>query len=127
MMSIEEKNRILELRNKEIVVREIAEITNLNKEAVKSFLKRIDKNVKEIRICKECGKEYFVYFKVKSKSFCSDLCRIRWWNKHPENMKNRKESIRKCKCCGKEFIVYGNSKQQFCCKKCARKFQNKFK
>ena len=56
--------------------------------------------------------------KVKHRKFCSNECRVTWWNSHPEQVNRRNPRTGKCLCCGKEFTWYGPKPHKFCCHEC---------
>ena len=56
--------------------------------------------------------------KVKHRKFCSDACRVTWWNAHPELVKRRNPHTVKCLCCGKEFTYFGIKQHKFCTHEC---------
>ena len=70
------KTRILELRAKGLVYREIAEQLGMSVNTVKSICNR-NKGV-----CKNCGT---ALVGRKEKIFCSGKCRLQWWYAHSTN------------------------------------------
>jgi endogenous inhibitor of DNA gyrase (YacG/DUF329 family) len=68
--------------------------------------------------CVNCGKPLEHRTGAKKKRFCSDKCRLAWWNAHPEAV-NRKAFYRfVCPICGEEFETYGNARQKYCSRAC---------
>lgn len=68
--------------------------------------------------CRCCGKQLIQREKVKHRKFCSDACRVTWWNAHPELVKRRNPHTVKCLCCGKEFTYFGIKQHKFCSHAC---------
>ena len=68
--------------------------------------------------CRCCGKQLIQREKVKHRKFCSDACRVTWWNAHPELVKRRNPHTVKCLCCGKEFTYFGIKQHKFCTHEC---------
>lgn len=64
--------------------------------------------------CKQCGKAIKVIPKQKPKVFCSDACRVRWWNSHPECVSRKANYTFVCAHCGKTFTAYGNANRKYC-------------
>lgn len=46
--------------------------------------------------------------KRKLKKFCSDKCRMKWWNTHQYLIKKEANYNIVCRNCGKQFVSYGN-------------------
>ena len=84
------------------------------------------------RICKICGKEFFVMpcilKRVNGGKFCSREC-FRKWNSGRNNPLWKEKIKRICKVCGKEFKVNSsvvkNGGGIFCSHSCGSIFQNK--
>ena len=51
----------------------------------------------------------------KPVKFCSEACRIHWWNTHPDAVDKKAFYDFTCACCGKPFRAYGNSQRKYCC------------
>lgn len=69
--------------------------------------------------CKMCGKPLVMTVGKKAKTFCSDACRMRWWNAHPEEVRRKAYYSFVCPQCGKPFMSYGNSNRKYCSHTCA--------
>ncbi len=115
-----EKDKITELREKGYGYKKIAQILEVQENTVKSFCNR--SKSKELicndDVCMECGKPIKQIKGRKRKIFCSDKCRMKWWNNHKElvSKKTVREAI--CSGCGKPFPVYGNAKRKYCSHEC---------
>ena len=70
-----------------------------------------------ISFCPQCGK----YVKQRTrhkKRFCSDRCRMKYWNSHPEKVRRMAYYTITCQNCGSEFRCYGNAHRKFCSRAC---------
>lgn len=61
----------------------------------------------------------------RKRMFCSDACRMAWWNAHPERVQRKAYYTLTCRHCGKQFESYGNSHRVFCSRDCYLKFRRK--
>lgn len=61
----------------------------------------------------------------RKRMFCSDACRMAWWNAHPESVQRKAYYTLTCRHCGKQFESYGNSHRVFCSRDCYLKFRRK--
>lgn len=127
-MTNEQKSRIIELRKQGLGYGQIAIELSLSKNTVSSFCKRIDqseRNIENKRFCKCCGIEIKVLPKKKAKIFCSNSCRLKWWNTHQDKINKKAYYTLICKHCGREFTSYGNKERKFCSQECYRNYQCK--
>ena len=68
--------------------------------------------------CRNCGSLIIQKENSKNRLYCSDKCRMEWWNKHRE-LVNRKSEVKLiCKNCGKTFLDYGSRERKYCSHKC---------
>ncbi|MCR5402937.1 MAG: RNA polymerase subunit sigma-70 [Butyrivibrio sp.] len=113
-----EKKKINELREQGLGYKKIAQILEIKENTVKSFFRR-NKGLKQTDdVCIECGKPLKQIKGKKARKFCSDKCRMKWWNCHKDlvNKKTVREFI--CPGCGRRFSVYGNIKRKYCSHDC---------
>lgn len=68
--------------------------------------------------CKNCGKPILQPLGRKEKLFCSDRCRMEWWNSHREQVRKKAYYTIVCSHCGKEFESYGKKSRKYCCRDC---------
>lgn len=68
--------------------------------------------------CKTCGKHLEHTAGKRKKQFCSDGCRMDWWNAHADQVKRKAYYSFTCAYCGKQFTVYGNVKRKYCSHEC---------
>lgn len=69
-------------------------------------------------LCPSCGALVPQTRGRKTKRFCSDACRMRWWNAHPEEIRHRTVREVECAHCGKAFDAYGGARRRYCCRAC---------
>lgn len=68
--------------------------------------------------CEQCGIMVVQNPGHKHKRFCSDKCRMLWWNSHQDLVKRKANYEFTCARCGKAFISYGNKSRKYCCQEC---------
>ena len=69
-------------------------------------------------LCEYCGKDVKQLPGRKLKRFCSDKCRMAWWNQHQENVNRKANYDYVCAYCGKAFTAYGNANRKYCSHEC---------
>lgn len=116
-MTRDEKIKIQELRQTGLGYRTIARETGLPLSTVATFCR--NHNEDTFDVCPQCGAKLVHTPKHKKKRFCTDKCRILWWNSHLDQVNRQAYYTAVCKNCGKEFTSYGNDHRVFCSKKCA--------
>lgn len=129
-MTDTQREQILSLRAEGLGYVRIAKEMGLSENTVKSFCRRsakaeaAEKPVMAVQgdtdkcFCKQCGIEVKQTSGRKVKKFCSDQCRMKWWNAHPEQINRQTMHYYKCPCCGREFAVYGNTHRKYCSHEC---------
>ena len=70
------------------------------------------------KACKNCGKPLVQPKGYREKKFCSDACRMAWWNRNKETMNKKAYYQLVCQHCGKGFESYGNKNRKYCCRTC---------
>ena len=63
--------------------------------------------------------------KYRPKKFCSDKCRMAWWNAHQDQVTRNAHYSFVCAQCGENFTVYGNASRKFCSRACYLTSRNK--
>lgn len=119
-MTALEKQRIREMRYNKRSYAEIADAMNLPVNTVKTFCRRnqlSDTDLTHGLHCQNCGCN-MTRGKYRPKRFCSDKCRMLWWNSHQNLVKRSALYSFVCACCGNEFTVYGNSNRKYCSRSC---------
>ncbi len=95
----------------------IAHILGLSENTVKSYCRRhpFDKTKK---VCLQCGKPIENTPHKREKKYCSDKCRLEWWNSHKELVNRRAVYSFVCENCGCGFESYGNNHRRYCSRRC---------
>jgi endogenous inhibitor of DNA gyrase (YacG/DUF329 family) len=70
--------------------------------------------------CPQCGAMLTHTEGAKKRRFCSDRCRMAWWNTHPEAMRHGDARMAVCAHCGREFTAHGSRKRKYCSQECYR-------
>ena len=120
-MTDEEKTKIENMRRNGLKAVKIAQELHLPYNTVKSYCRRMGITRKSITsektadvslFCMTCGKKLERTVGKRPKKFCSDACRIYYWNN------NRLERYpRVCPICGKEFVAK-EKRTKYCCLNC---------
>lgn len=125
-MTQKEKLQIENLRKQGLGYTKIANIINLPINTVKSYCYRnpIQRNP---LVCLNCSDTLKKIPHKKTKKFCSDKCRMMWWNNNKSKVKKKAFYNFECKYCGLEFQSYGNAKRKYCSRSCSSKMKAKEK
>ena len=115
--------RIGDLRRSGIGYVRIAQDTGIPVSTVKSYCRRHDMSSEQMKDqtvfpCRCCGKPVKQNHGRKAKLFCSDACRMKYWNSHRELVSHRSVHTFVCPNCGRTFEVYGEPDRKFCSHKC---------
>lgn len=121
-MTNEQKAQIKYYRRKGHGYKQIAKLTGISVNTVKSYLRR--NALKNDSVCEQCGKEIIQQKGRKHKRFCSDICRNKWWNSHLDLVKRKANYEYICAYCKMPFTAYGNSKRKYCCYECYSNSRN---
>ena len=84
---------------------------------VRSFIHR-NPEVPNTKQCLQCGRPVLQPKGRREKKFCSDRCRMDWWNSHQDAVNRKAYYTLACEYCGKEFESYGNKNRKYCCRAC---------
>ena len=126
-MTDSQKQEIVVLRKEGIGYMKIAHKLGISQNTVKSYCRRNGLTKPEeialvedatMHFCLQCGVPVPQNPGRKLKRFCSDKCRMTWWNHHQEKINRKANYEFTCACCGKKFIAYGNSNRKYCSHKC---------
>ena len=132
-MNDTQRMRIEEMRGEGIGYSVIAIETGLSKDSVKAYCRTHNlggvKDIKKVGIsaskkCMCCGKPVVQIPTRKPKKFCSDECRMKWWNSHPEMVKRKNIAHLVCALCGESFESK-NPAQIYCSRDCYAKARKK--
>ena len=121
-MTDEDRMRIVELRKEGKGYKRIAQLLGLSENTVKSFCRRrhlLKENPEDKKdVCPCCGKVLVQLPGRKPKKFCSDKCRMKWWNSHLDQVNRKANYSFVCPVCKKQFSVYGNANRKYCSHAC---------
>ena len=58
-----------------------------------SYVEKVTQNIETLPLlyCQHCGKRLNQKEKSKPRKFCSDKCRLAWWNSHPSEFFNKRK------------------------------------
>ncbi len=113
------KQEIISMRKQGMGYMKIGQLLGISHNTVRSFCSRNRIGLSSNTVnCKECGKVIKVAPKHKSKKFCSDSCRIKWWNSNQDKVNKKAVYEFACAYCGVEFTAYGNNKRKYCSHAC---------
>jgi IS30 family transposase len=68
--------------------------------------------------CRQCGTSVKQTSGKKQKHYCSDKCRMAWWNAHPETVTRKNVQHFTCETCGETFEGYGKRDRKYCSRAC---------
>lgn len=124
-MTAEEKRILATYRKQGIGYKKIAQLMGLSVNTVKTYCKRnalggmiTVSPCSTEKACKYCGATLVQTPGRKRRIFCSDVCRSKWWNAHPELVNHRSERQVICAYCGQSFSVTKNSTRKYCSHNC---------
>lgn len=115
-MTSQEKSKIMELSENGLGYSKIATMLGLPVNTVKSYIRR-RRNVKN-GVCLLCGAKLKITPGVKQRRFCSDTCRMQWWNAHRLEGNKKAFYTAVCAYCGREFQAFSTSNRKYCSRGC---------
>ena len=123
-MTDKEKQQIKALRESGESYAQISKMMDLPINSIKTYCRR--NNLTSIDVeredktstCLECGKPIEQTPGRKKKKFCSDKCRMLWWNSQSEEVNRKANYSCTCAFCGKQFTSYGNKHRKYCSHSC---------
>ena len=128
-MTTEEVNIVNGLLAQGLGYRRIAGVTGLPLNSVKTYCRRHKEELTSVAPmvgrCRMCGTPVAQTPKHRARLFCSDSCRMRFWNSHRDLVKHKNTYSFICPFCGKEFISLGRSNRKYCSRACADKGRRK--
>ena len=115
-----QKQQIITLRKQGYGYKKIGQILDITNNTERSYCSRNDLNSGNAKTenCKQCGKTIKRASGRKPKKFCSDACRIRWWNEHQDCVNRKAIYEFTCANCGRVFSAYGNKGRKYCSHVC---------
>ncbi len=116
-MKPNDKATMNNLRLQGVSVNEIAIRLHLSPNTVRSHIRR-HPDIDGVKRCLTCGAFIPKIKPRRERKFCSDSCRMKWWNAHQDQVNKKAYYAHKCTHCGKAFESYGNEKRKYCCWNC---------
>lgn len=121
-----EKEKVMEMRRYGSSYSQISKALGISENTVKSFCRRNglgstygdQRRTEDGIVCRQCGSPLKQSSGMKMKRFCSDQCRMNWWNSHPEAVSRKAFYTFHCPVCGCEFESYGNRNRKYCSRAC---------
>ena len=120
-----QKEQIATLRSQGYGYKRIGQLMGLSVNTVKTYCKRnalggsvTNQTGSAEKVCKCCRATLVQTPGRKRRVFCSDACRTKWWNAHPELVKHRGDRQVICGHCGKPFSANKNSTRKYCSHAC---------
>lgn len=121
--------RIQELRAAGAGYRLIAQELDLSRDTVRYYCKahnlagiavQPESEVSPEGFCCQCGMPLPLQSDNRTRRFCSDSCRWKWWHEH-NGEANRPSATRHqvvCANCGKPFLAYSSKARKYCSHAC---------
>ncbi|MDR1240737.1 MAG: hypothetical protein LBK29_02545 [Oscillospiraceae bacterium] len=141
-MTNQEKEKITSMRGEGLSYSKIAFQLGISENTIKSFCRRNfikicrgdkgeSQNQRKIKSqdetdstktsnlakCRQCS-ESLIFKRKTKKHFCSDKCRMVWWNSHPEAIKRKAYYHSVCLFCEKTFESYSRKDRKYCSRDC---------
>lgn len=122
-MDAKQKEEIAHLRMQDMTYEQVAKQLQLSVNTVKSYYQRnqlggrksTDSNK---HFCRQCRVEVKQTPHRKLKKFCSDKCRMKWWNGHPEKLHRKSGQSIVCLICENVFFAYVSANRKYCSREC---------
>jgi endogenous inhibitor of DNA gyrase (YacG/DUF329 family) len=116
-MRLQDINAINNMRLKGYSVSTISKVLELPYSTVKSHIHR-HPEIPGASVCLQCGKPVKQPTGRREKKFCSDKCRMAYWNSNQDKVNKQAYYNLVCQQCGKGFVTYGNKNRKYCCRAC---------
>ena len=125
-MTDQQKRQIIGMRLRGDSHAAIADALGISRNTVKSFcLRNLHPEPLEVQAapaltgtCAQCGSSFTICPGHRQRRFCSDHCRMVWWNTHRNLLKSNAKVEHTCVCCGKHFMGYERQRRKFCSHAC---------
>ena len=119
-MTEKQQEEIKALRQAGLGYKKIAAALSLSESTIKSYCIRNKlKAGSDQTVCLKCGQPITQPTGQKGKKFCSDACRMAWWNSHQDTVQRKAIYEYECPNCHRSFTAYGNSHRKYCSRACA--------
>ena len=119
-----QKVTITQMRSNGMSFGQISAATSIPASTIRTFCRRQDIKVETAAnaggfiACKCCGRLVEQDLKRKQKKFCSDKCRMTWWNNNLDKVNRKAVYEFACAYCKKPFTAYGNKGRKYCSHEC---------
>ena len=126
-MDDRQRQQIRELREEGYGYGRIAQILEISENTIKTYCRRhglggvatnLASSEGKRQYCPCCKSVLELIPGRKPKKFCSDKCRMKWWNSHLDQVKRKANYSFVCPVCKKQFSVYGNANRKYCSHAC---------
>ena len=125
-MTNSQKERISHMRLEGESFAVIADALGLSRNTVKSFcLRNLHPDPLEAKaapassgFCDQCRMVFVLCTGHRQRRFCSDRCRMVWWNAHRDLLKSNAKVKHTCACCSKRFMGYERQRRKYCSHAC---------
>lgn len=116
-MTEQQKEKITELRKNGEPISVIAEKMKLSVNSVKSFCRR--NTVTPVKnACKRCGQPLINTPGHRQKTFCSAVCRQKYWRENSDLINHISFVTLICPACGQPFSDYKGHHRKYCSHAC---------
>jgi len=128
-MTNKQKSTIKALRAIGWTYAKIAEVVGISIDTVKSFCLRQGVNIRKTHdddgnaLCKHCGKLLKQVAGGRSRVFCSNKCRYKWWNIYRPFLGRKNTAVIVCLYCKVPFAAYSTGSRQYCSIACHADFR----
>ena len=125
-MTDQQKKQITGMRLRGASHAVIADALGLSRNTVKSFcLRNLRPEPLEVQAapaltgtCTQCSTGFVLCPGHRQRRFCSDRCRMTWWNAHRDLLRSKAKVELTCTCCGEHFMGYERQQRKFCSHAC---------
>lgn len=126
-MTTEEIQIVSSLQQQGLGYKKIASLTGISANTIKAYCRRhrVLAADEMQAFCRGCGNPIQRIPQAKPRQFCSDACRMRFWNSHRDEIQHRAVYTFCCPCCGKEFQSFGNPNRKYCSRECVANARRK--
>lgn len=128
-MNRSQREKVLLMRGEGMSCAKIASLLCLSENTVKSFCRRnhlkanegmtVDLGARVTSLCLYCGTRVKQTQGHRVRKYCSDKCRISWWNKNRAHPSRKNTRLLSCPVCGQQFHAYGKREREYCSHSCS--------
>jgi len=120
-MNHQQKETVHRMREEGQSYTKIADLLGISENTVKSYCRRNSLGgvaLVDGTFCHQCGAPIKQTSGHRQKQYCSDKCRMAWWNAHPEAVNRKPVRLFTCNTCGLSFEGRGNRERKYCSNAC---------